>query len=218
MSIENKRTLDVYKKNAQLYLNQTKNISIKDKEKFDKKLKNIEKLIKNSFSSLPKNAKIFEIGSADGEHAKYIQSLGYNVTASDIADTFINEIKNKGLNAIKFDVLEDNFHEKYLGIFCYRVFVHFTKEDALKVLKKVYNALENNGIFVFNAMNRNERYVENEWVDFEGDFHMGEKRFYNYFDKDELDEMIKQNNFNICNFYTEGGKENSKWLVYTLKK
>jgi len=218
MSIENKKTVEIYKQKAQVYLSQSiENIKI-DPIKFNKKREELEKIIRISFSSLPKGSKVFEIGSGDGINAKFIESLGFNITASDIADDFINSLQSQGIKAVKFNALEDDFKEKYFAIFCWRVFVHFTKEDALKIIEKVYDSLEDNGIFIFNAMNREIKTVDSEWVDFEGKYNMGVERFYNYFNKKDLDNMIEKTKFHIENFHTEGGKNNDKWLVYVLKK
>lgn len=218
MSIENKRTLEIYQEKAHVYLatsdEHDKLNPIKAKQKREK----LEKLIKISFSSFPKYAKVFEIGSADGKNAKFIESIGFEVTASDTADDFIKASQNKGLKTIKFNALEDEFPGKYFGVFCWRVFVHFTREDVLKIIQKVYDTLEDGGIFVFNAINRETREVDNEWVDFEGDYHMGAERYYNYFYQKELDDIIKHTKFQIRNFYKEGGEDNNKWLVYVLKK
>ena len=67
-------------------------------------------------------------------------------------------------------------------------------------------------------MNRDVKKVDNEWVDFEGDYHMGEERYYNYFLQKDLNNMIEQTKFKIQYFHTEGGENNNKWLVYVLKK
>lgn len=218
MSIENKKTIEIYKEKAEVYLkNNIKHDSL-DMVKAEQKRKKLENLIKESFSSLPKHAKVFEIGSGDGINAKFIESLGFEITASDTAEAFIEVTRNKGLKTIEFDVLEDLFPEKYFAIFSWRVFVHFTKEDALKVIKKVYDNLEDGGIFVFNAINREIKNIDNEWIDFEGEYHMGEERYYSYFRKEELNDIIKQTDFKIENFYIEGGENNNKWLVYVLKK
>ena len=144
--------------------------------------------------------------------------MGYQITASDIAEDFLKAIKEKGLKTIKFNVLEDNLKEKYYAVFCWRVFVHFTKEDAIKVMQKTYNMLENNGIFIFNAMNRKTKEIDEEWVDFPNEYRMGEKRYYKYFSKQELDEIITKTGYQIYIFHTEGGENNDKWLVYVLKK
>lgn len=218
MSTENKKTLEAYQKTAKQYLLNSVEHDTLDIEKAKRKKEKLQNFIKSSFSSLPKGSKVLEIGSADGENAKYLQELGYDVTASDVADDFIKAIKANGLDPIKFNVLEDNFKEMYFGIFCWRVFVHFTKEDALKVIKKVYDALEKNGIFVFNTINRETKEVDKEWVDFPGEYHMGIDRYYNYYYQKDLDDIIAKTDFEVVDFHKEGGDENNKWLVYVLKK
>lgn len=214
MSKENEKTVEIYKQTAHLYLSQ----SIENYTANEEKRKKTEELISSSFSALPKGSKVFEIGSADGINAKYIKKLGFDITASDIADEFINSMNNEKINAIKFNALEDEFVEKYFAIFCWRVFVHFTKEDAMKIIRKVYNSLEYNGIFIFNAMNRENKTVDSEWIDFDNQYNIGVERYYNYFTKKDLDQIICKTRFNIEKFYTEGGKDNKKWLVYVLRK
>ncbi|MCI8640394.1 MAG: class I SAM-dependent methyltransferase [Clostridia bacterium] len=217
MSKENKKTLEVYQKLANVYLSNNLKHDELDPVKAEKKLQKLHEFIKLSFSSLPKHAKIFEIGSGDGLNAKFIENLGFKVTASDTAYSFIKTTKNHGLNTINFNALEDEFLEKYYAVFCWRVFVHFTKEDALKVIQKVYDALEDDGIFVFNAINREFKDVDSEWIDFDGEYHLGAERYYNYFSKEELDNIISLTNFKIAEFHKEGGNTYNKWLVYVLK-
>lgn len=218
MSIENEKTLEVYNKKAKTYLETSIEHDNLDPEKAKHKREQLEKFIRVNIETLPKSAKVFEIGSADGTNAKYIEKLGYEITASDIAEDFINSIKSKGLKTIKFNILEDEFKEKYSAIFCWRVFVHFTKSDVLKVLKKVYDILEKDGLFIFNAINRETRDVDEEWVDFPNEYHMGAERYYKYFKEEELNEIINKIGYKIHNFHKEGGKNNNKWLVYVLKK
>lgn len=218
MSSENQKTVEIYKETAHLYLENSAEHDRLDPVKAKKKSERLQELIKTSFSSLPQNSKIFEIGSGDGTNAKYIQSLGFNVTASDTADSFIEATRKKEVQTIKFDALEDNFPEKYSGVFCWRVFVHFTKEDALKIIQKVYENLEDNGIFIFNAINRETKSIDNEWLDFEGEYHMGVERYYSYFRKEELDDIISKTNFKVETFKKEGGENSNKWLIYVLKK
>ena len=218
MSLENKKTLEAYQKTANQYLLNSVEHNELDMAKAERKKAKLEDFIKRSFSTIPEGSKVLEIGSADGENAKYLESLGYKVTASDVADDFIEAIKANGLEPIKFNAIEDEFLEKYFGIFCWRVFVHFTKEDALTVIRKTYDALENDGIFIFNAINRETRSVDEEWVDFPGEYHMGIDRYYNYYNQADLDAMIAQTGYKIVDFHKEGGDENNKWLVYVLKK
>ena len=218
MSIENKKTIEVYKEKAKVYLETSIKHDNIDPEKAKHKREKLENFIKTNLETLPIGAKVFEIGSADGKNAKYIEKLGYEVIASDIADDFINAIKSKDLRAIKFNILENEFDEKYSAVFCWRVFVHFTKEDAVKVLQKIYDILEKNGLFTFNAMNCETKDIDEEWVDFSNEYHMGAKRYYKYFSEKELNEIITKIGYQINTFYKEGGENNNKWLVYVLKK
>lgn len=218
MSIENKKTLEIYNKKAGTYLKTSIEHDNLNPEKAKNKRQKLEKFIKTNIETLPKNAKVFEIGSGDGTNAKYIQKLGYEVTASDVADDFVNATKNKGLKTIKFNVLEDKFAEKYSAILAWRVFVHFTKSDVLETLKKIYDALEKDGILIFNAINRETKNLEEEWIDFPNEYHMGAERYYKYFTEEELNEIILNTGFEIHTFHKEGGENNNKWLVYVLKK
>lgn len=218
MSKENKKTIEIYKQKAQVYLASSSKHDNLDPARAKQKQEKLENLIHKSLESLPKHSKVFEIGSADGANAKFIENLGFDVTASDTADDFIEATKKQGLKTIKFDAIEDAFPEKYSGVFCWRVFVHFTKEDAFKIIQKVYDALEDNGVFIFNAINRENKSVDNEWVDFDNEYHMGAERYYSYFRQKDLDDIIHQTKFKIEDFHTDGGENNNKWLVYVLKK
>lgn len=218
MSKENEKTVEVYKKNADVYLATSVAHDKLDLDKAKHKREKLEKFIKKSLDTLPEGAKVLEIGSGDGSNAEYIKELGYDITASDIAEGFINAINNKGLKSIKFNILEDKLKEKYSAVFCWRVLVHFTKEDVSKVLRKVYDALEDNGLFIFNVMNREVKDVDEEWVDFSNEYHMGSERYYKYFTENELNEIINKTGYKINNFNKEGGEDNNKWLIYVLKK
>lgn len=218
MSKENDITVEVYKKKANIYLKTTIEHANIDLNKAKLKQQKLEQFIKNNIEVLPKGSKILEIGSGDGTNAKYIQKLGYNVTASDIAEDFIKTIDSKGVKTIKFNILKDKIIEKYSAIFAWRVFVHFTKEDIENAFQKIYNMLETNGLFIFNIMNREIRKVEDEWIDFPNEYHMGVERYYRYFSKNEIDEIINKIGYQIYHFHTEGGDNNNKWLVYVLKR
>ena len=218
MSIENKKTVEIYEEKAATYLKTTIEHDKLDEEKAKRKKEKLQNFIKENLEQFKKGSKVFEIGSADGENAKYIESLGYNVTASDIADAFIDETKSKIENTVKFNVLEDDFKDKYLAVLAWRVFVHFTKEDLDITLNKVYKALENGGVFIFNIMNRETRDCDEEWVDFPNEYHMNAERYYKYFSEKEVNELIQKTNFKINSFHKEGGESKNKWLVYVLKK
>lgn len=67
-------------------------------------------------------------------------------------------------------------------------------------------------------MNKDIKDVDEEWVNFSNEYHMGEDRFYKYFIKEDIENMIQQVGYKIYKFHYEGGNDNNKWLVYVLKK
>ena len=73
-------------------------------------------------------------------------------------------------------------------------------------------------MFIFNAINRETRDVDEEWVDFPNEYHMEAERYYKYFSEQELNEIITSIGYKIHAFYKEGGENNNKWLVYVLQK
>ena len=218
MSIQNKKTLEAYQKVAKKYLESTKLANSTYKENAIRAKKELQDFIKETFNEIPKGSKVLEVGSADGENAKYIQELGFDVTPSDVADDFLNAIKENGLNPIKFNILTDDFKDKYYAIFCWRVFVHFTKKDSLTALKRSYEFLENNGLFILSVINRECKTVDNEWVDFPDVYHLGEDRFFNYYSKEEMNRIIANTKFKIKDFHDSIAENGIKWLVYVLIK
>ncbi|MBQ2619051.1 MAG: methyltransferase domain-containing protein [Oscillospiraceae bacterium] len=192
--------------------------SAENAEKAKRKQDMLCELLCSGLATLPRQSAVFEIGSGDGVTASYLKELGFDVTASDVADTFIENIRMKQIKVIHFDVLKDQYPEKYRGIVCWRVFVHFTTEDAKTVLFKTYKALEKGGRFIFNALNRKGHASDAEWLDFQGVYNMGAERYFHYFDEAEMREMIALAGYQIINFRHEGGTEGDKWLTFVLEK
>ena len=218
MSEQNAKTLAVYEQATKIYLENNVKHDNLDPAKAQLKRARLDEFIKQSFAPLPAHARIFEIGSADGDNAEYLKSLGYDVTASDVATDFLATLEDRGLQPVKFNVLTDEFPGQYHGIFCWRVFVHFTPDDVLATLKKTYAALEPGGRFVFNMINREVKEVDQEWVDFPGVYEMGVDRYFNYFRADDVRAMIAQTDYRIVDQHFDGISQDNKWLVYVLEK
>lgn len=217
MSRENETTLAVYDKMAQAYLKNTIKHDERSPQRAAEKKKQLADKLKGAFDSLPAGAKILEIGSADGENAIILESFGYEVVASDVAPAFIDACKKQGLKTIKLNVLEDDLPDKLSGVLCWRVFVHFTYDDILFVLKRIYEALLPEGRFVFNVIDEATHGCREEWKDFEGDYKMGVERYYAYYNKMEIEEIIKETEFKIVSEWHEHGGHND-WFCFVVEK
>jgi len=220
MSIENAKTLEIYEKSFQSYFDGTdrRAKSIGEKiavEKFNKECQ----FWLDGFSALPNAATILEIGSANGAGAKALIEHGYAATASDTVQGFLDEIKRNGLTPIKFNVLTDRLSRKYHGCLAWHVFVHFTKEDAKVALLNIYDLLYPGGRLVFDVQNSSAKHnKDSEWIDYDGDYHMGAKRFFQYYTKDDIEYIIKNAGFNIVKLIERESDSGINWFRLVVEK
>jgi SAM-dependent methyltransferase len=107
--------------------------------------------INESVNRCPSGGTILEIGSGSGRDALYIKSLGHDITCSDAAKGFINHLRTLPLKTLEFDLLKDEVPEGYSMIFANAVFPHFTRDETIKAINKIYSALPTGGVLAFNV-------------------------------------------------------------------
>lgn len=217
MSKENDDTLAVYDIAAQIYLDNTIAHDKKRPEHALDKKKLLTENLRKAFDTLPSGAKVLEIGSADGENAKILETFKFDVVASDVAPAFIAACKKQGLKTARINVLKDDLPTKLNGVLCWRVFVHFTPEDTELALKRIYDSLVENGRLVFNVIDNATHDCSNQWMDFEGEYKMGAKRYYAYYSKNEIISIINKTRFKIVSEWHEHGGHND-WFCFVLEK
>jgi SAM-dependent methyltransferase len=151
---ENSETLQSYESKAKLWMSQTPST-------YDDRHKPLLKWIDSALSSLPLDAKILEIGSANGRDANYIEKRGYVVERTDAALAFVSYLKGKGHDAKKLNILEDELDSEYDLVFANAVFPHFTPEDTRIALGKIHRALKPGGLLALNVKQGDNQ----TWVD-----------------------------------------------------
>ena len=222
MSLHNLETLNVYNfGGAREYIEQNK--VCPETEKW-------ERLYNYVCSNLErnKNKKIIEFGSGCGELALMLQDEGYDVTATDAVDDFLNELDKIGINKVKkYNFLSD----KYDDVFGFNVDLiiswrnpHLDMDDMKKLFDVAYNGLSDNGLFIINFQNADvhpeaETLPNGTKYNYKilKDKQTKEKRFFAYYSKDDIDNL-RRGLFEVQEYHTEGGKEQKNWHVYTLKK
>ena len=222
MSIHNENTINMYNSGGALEYIQHKDID-PETDKWERLFKYVEEQLNSD-----KSKKIIEFGSGCGELALLLQTAGYDITASDIVDTFLEEQRNIGVTGIKkFNFLLDDFDE----VFNFKADLiiswrnpHLDMEDMEKLFEVAYEGLEDNGLFIINFQNAdvhpeaeflsNGTKYNNKILE---DKKTKEKRFYAYFTKEDID-RLRRNLFDIEEYHNEGGFEKKNWHVLTLKK
>lgn len=107
------------------------------------------------FTKFLQSGRILEIGTGEGLDALELQSLGYEVIASDFAESFLKMAQDKGLHAIHLDLKNEEIPSELQplnGVFANAVFVHFIYEDFKKSLLKIKKALVSGGYIYFSVM------------------------------------------------------------------
>ena len=156
---------------------------------------------------LPLDAEIFEIGSGFGRNAKYLEAKGYTVHCSDATEGFITILKAQGFDTQHLNALTDEIMGEYDLILANAVLLHFTDKDTTQVLRKIYQALKPGGRFVFSL----KRGDGDEWSDSK----VGLPRYFNYWQPEELTELLDTTGFKSVDIKRDAKGEGSEWLMVT---
>ena len=164
------------------------------------------------FSSLNKDASIFEFGSGTGRDANYIDELGFSVTRSDVSQGFVDFNKEQGNDAVLFDLLSDTLaYNSYDVLLAYAVFLHFTTEQLEEVLKKVNLMLKDDGKLLFSVKDKNDKGTASEVSDEKIDA----PRFFSYWTKEEIVAITERAGFEIEQIEKAEG---TYWYQVTARK
>lgn len=219
MSLKNATTIDAYEKTSLYFL--ANEVKYEDESPNDagQEKATMEHYIDRYFVGADKDAEFFEIGAGGGQASWYMRKCGLRVTPSDAASAMVEQMKiRRQLCAIKFNATKDKYPtgKKYRGIFCWRVFPHFTPEDSEAALRNAYDALEPGGVMILNVMNRTKHGgAESEWTDFGEPFRLGRKLFFYYYTEEQLRDIIYAVGFRSVECHEE---HDGAWLVFVLRK
>lgn len=159
---------------------------------------------------LPNNARILELGSAHGRDADYIESRGYTVDRTDAAQSFVDYMQSEGHEARKLNALTDDFGEPYDMIYANAVLLHFNPQQCTRLLKRVHNSLNTDGLLSFSVKIGDG----SAWSDKK----LKSPRFFTYWQEQPLKNLLTENGFNIV-FWREGktGHDNGDWYHVIAK-
>ena len=222
MSEHNNNTINMYNSGGALEYIKHNDID-PETEKWERLFNYVEEQI-----SKDKSKKIIELGSGCGQLSFMLQKSGYDITATDIVDSFLDEEKRIGINKIKkYNFLTDDYDKTFDTksdlIVSWRN-PHLDMDDMKKLFNVVYDALNDNGLFIINFQNSdvhpealllpngtkyNYKILENK--------KKKKKRFYAYYSKEDIDNLRKDL-FDIKEYHNEGGKDKKNWHVLTLIK
>ena len=175
-----RETLEIYNKNATKYANlEIDKTSLRAYQVFSQ--------------ALPKNGLVLDYGCGPGHFSKKLFADGFQVDAFDASEKMIEIIsKEPQVNSWTGDFKSFDATTKYDGIWANFSLLHAPKKDFVPLIKTIFKALKPNGLFSIGL-----KLGSGERRDAIG-------RKYSYFEKQELEKILIQENFkHISNYLGE---------------
>jgi SAM-dependent methyltransferase len=140
-----------------------------------------------SFLNLKNQTKILDLGAGSGQHGRYIQDKGPEVTCIDISPNMVEACKRKGLKAFEMDFYGLSFENHFFdGIWAMNSLLHVPKQDLLNVLTEIRRVLKPDGIFymgVYGGYNSEGIWEEDPYQP---------QRFFSFYDELQMKEKVQQ--------------------------
>ena len=99
---------------------------------------------------LPSGGRVLEIGSGPGWDADFLEGLGVQVHRTDVTAAFRDFQAERGRQIDALDLLADEIAETYDGILMLCVLQHFERTELDAVLRKLVNALSDEGALLLS--------------------------------------------------------------------
>jgi ubiquinone/menaquinone biosynthesis C-methylase UbiE len=194
-----KVTIDTYDKMAEEYDEETSTFWKRFPVNF------IEQFVKDL-----KQGKVLDAGSGPGRDGLILKSHGLNVLCMDASQKMVDICISKGLDSIKGDLLdlpsEDNSFD---GVWAYTSLLHLKKETINKAIAEIKRVLKKEGLFALGM-------IEGEGEFYRESSGMNLPRWFAFYTKKELENLLITNNFEITHFQEfQVGRFN--YLNYILK-
>lgn len=200
MSKANDRTVESYNAHIQEYIDGTPH----------EVLGVVKDWLDGSLADVPKDARILEFGSAFGRDAKYLAGLGYTVECTDATPAFVDLLQQKGFDAKVLNAITDELPQGLDFVLANAVLLHFNRDEAVLVIKKVFDSLNTNGKFAFTLIQgEGEGWSEKK---------LGAPRFFCYWTEPQIRDVLESTGFGDVEISGDKAAANATWLQIVARK
>lgn len=180
MDDETKQTIKVYEKMGSDYLDSIEKIPSTDLYKFIKIIK--------------PGGLVLDVGCAGGRDTETLIQQGFQVIGVDLVEKFLERARKRvpeatfvNQNLLELDYKDNTFD----AIWAHAVLMHLKKADFNQIMKKFYRFLKPGGkIHIRVKKGEGEHWVTDK-------LSPEQKRFFSFFQNDEMEEIMKKAGFNI---------------------
>lgn len=177
---------------------ESQRVTLKTYEKnFDKYLKDTPQVLVGEFkeymdfvlTKLNSDDSILELGSGTGRDADYIESKGFHVFRTELANSFIEYQKSRGKEVARFNAIDGDLGIEFDMVLALAVFLHFTETEFLQAIQNTRRHLTAGGLLILRMKTgEGEEYSYHK---------MGGMRYFKYWNVDRLASALTQNDFTI---------------------
>jgi predicted TPR repeat methyltransferase len=150
---------------------------------------------------------------SDGRDAAYLQSLGYKVECTDATRAFVDLLNQEGFNARILNAITDDIEGSYDLIFANAVLLHFTRDEAKRVMRKVMNALNSHGTFAFTV-----KQGEGERWSVPAEDKLGVSRYFCYWTEDRIRRAVQEVGFTSVKAAGDQSTSHATWVQVIAHK
>lgn len=200
-------TIDWYEHNAEAYADQI--MSLPDNDQLDEFIEKLDI-----------GAKILDAGCAAGRDCRIFKDRGLSPVGVDITHSLIQEARkrNPDIEFKEGSFLDLPFSDSsFDGVWAHASLVHFeTISEVKQALREFHRVLKQSGIIHISVKEQlGTEKTESVAHNFSGDF----KRFFRFFTKDEVEELLKEAGFKIVSLKQNASEKRIiQWIVILAQK
>lgn len=201
-----KETIDWYNKHAEEFVNRAGGLETPE---------NIETFV----NLVGKGKKILDVGCGSGRDGAEIAEKGIQVVGIDISKGLLEEARkiNPNLEFIETDMRSLPFEDSsFDGVWAQASLLHFERiENVEKSLREFYRILRRSGILYVSVKQQKDKKSGVEKHEL-----TGWQRFFQYFTKEEMEDLFKKAGFEIISsdIQTSQNRPGLGWVVVFGKK
>ena len=179
-------------------------------------------LIKKFTNLLKSKGKILDAGCGPGRDSKVFCDLGFNVFGVDLSSNLLKIASKKCPKSVfkKANFLSLPFEDEYFdGIWASASLLHLENtDDVKKALNEFNRVLKRSGVLCVLV----KQQMGKEKTSIVTDSLSKHNRFFQWFSKTEINNLLNENNFSIIyledNYPDLAGREEVKWVIALAKK
>lgn len=165
-----------------------------------------------------KEAQILDLGCCPGRDARIFTEKGFRVTGVDLSQKMIDLAQSR-VPAAKFKVMDirslDFEDETFDNVWASACFLHIPKKEIEKALREVHRVMKADGNFYLSLKQGEGEILKPD------DRYGGVEKFWSFFEKNEISQILQNIEFKILDFIIEKHKEQyhtNSWMhIYCQK-